>query len=743
MTHVTPSDQGSENNFYNAELFQIILNKYLPYYCLWGGTMLRLKGYPFNRISNAPVENYFGTIKINVLNRENNVRVSRLVRSIREHVLAISKEVNLDIRKTRLTSRKPKRSKIDSQDTSSETCSQEQWNKKQKPTNCYFVGDHLKTQYLNNAEANKEKSIDYKFTKCIYCKNSTNADENPTKWVMCDICDGWVHQKCVSNIEHSYSGDFVCKYCSTELNELEAVASEQTKHERFQNECKAFMHKLEINLEERRQLQENTTAQSESKLWEHERSQRLTSSLFGRVFKAKTPTALENIASRIVENKKISTTATTHGLKQEQVALKLYAKKSNASYVTSGLVIHEKYQYLGASPDALVGNDGVVEVKCPYNIRHFKIRDVKLDFLDQNYELKKNHNFYFQIQGILEVTNRKWCDFVVYTFKDISIERIERNETTFASMFPSLRDFYYFYVLPKLVRPNSTMSLCEKKWTVTKEISLLPNGLVNDIDYYRPLHGKNGYTVAVFSKIPTNIKEIVTSDYVTLDSHEWVSDFAIDILLNVIDEEHEYQIIPSCVSTIIFSQTTYTNHVLQSVQIAKEKLAFPILINGNHWCLAVVDAKRKTFLFLDPFCSTLEKTTLYFDRFKHFISCYNKCNIQNTLPCLKNFQLQLEKHIIQKDGYNCGPYIVYFFHNIINGISLNTPKCMDSYRRALKRSILEKSDDMTEVCLLCGRSAKSSVIACRYCTRKHHIKCLNMEDNFGMQYNMCELCRMY
>ena len=38
--------------------------------------------------------------------------------------------------------------------------------------------------------------------------------------------------------------------------------------------------------------------------------------------------------------------------------------------------------------------------------------------------LKRGHQYYFQIQGQLGITGASWCDFVIYTNKGMSIERI-------------------------------------------------------------------------------------------------------------------------------------------------------------------------------------------------------------------------------------------------------------------------------------------------------------------------------
>ena len=39
-------------------------------------------------------------------------------------------------------------------------------------------------------------------------------------------------------------------------------------------------------------------------------------------------------------------------------------------------------------------------------------------------KLKRNHHYYAQVQGQMGVTGAKWLDFIVYTSKGMSIERI-------------------------------------------------------------------------------------------------------------------------------------------------------------------------------------------------------------------------------------------------------------------------------------------------------------------------------
>lgn len=104
--------------------------------------------------------------------------------------------------------------------------------------------------------------------------------------------------------------------------------------------------------------------------------------------------------------------------------------------------------YLGASPDGLVSNDSVIEVKCPYTGRYEQIVPGKhFSFLEFNGKgeivLKHNSKYYFQIQGQLYISTRKYCYFVVFTFKDLFVQKIELDQQYCeGSLLPKLELFY-------------------------------------------------------------------------------------------------------------------------------------------------------------------------------------------------------------------------------------------------------------------------------------------------------------
>ena len=62
--------------------------------------------------------------------------------------------------------------------------------------------------------------------------------------------------------------------------------------------------------------------------------------------------------------------------------------------------------------------------------------------------LKQSHVYYYQCQGVLNITGLPWIDFVVYTKKDLFIQRIARDINLWNSkILPKLTQFYANYLM--------------------------------------------------------------------------------------------------------------------------------------------------------------------------------------------------------------------------------------------------------------------------------------------------------
>lgn len=90
---------------------------------------------------------------------------------------------------------------------------------------------------------------------------------------------------------------------------------------------------------------------------------------------------------------------------------------------------------IGGSPDGLVGFDGCIEIKCPYNSGNH------IDYLLNGCE---DHRA--QIQANMYFNNRKWCDFVSYDPRmpeelQLVIIRVERDDQFIQDMIARVHDF--------------------------------------------------------------------------------------------------------------------------------------------------------------------------------------------------------------------------------------------------------------------------------------------------------------
>ena len=100
-----------------------------------------------------------------------------------------------------------------------------------------------------------------------------------------------------------------------------------------------------------------------------------------------------------------------------------------------GLVVSQKEQTLACTPDGKVIDPGctepfgLLEVKCPETKFLVTPLDACSDSnfccenVDGQCKLKITHPYYAQVQGQMGVTGTKWCDFVVYTKKGMSIRK--------------------------------------------------------------------------------------------------------------------------------------------------------------------------------------------------------------------------------------------------------------------------------------------------------------------------------
>lgn len=92
------------------------------------------------------------------------------------------------------------------------------------------------------------------------------------------------------------------------------------------------------------------------------------------------------------------------GNEKEAEAREVYQLITGSEVVAVGVVLHPEITMALASPDGLVGDDGLVEIKCPNTATH--IETLLAEAVPGEYV--------FQMQFQMACTGRKWCDFVSF-----------------------------------------------------------------------------------------------------------------------------------------------------------------------------------------------------------------------------------------------------------------------------------------------------------------------------------------
>jgi len=102
--------------------------------------------------------------------------------------------------------------------------------------------------------------------------------------------------------------------------------------------------------------------------------------------------------------KGFTSAAMQHGTDTEPQARMAYELVTGETVVETGFVPHPLIAGFGASPDGLVGSDGLIEIKCPNSATHIET------LLDG----KVPSQYMIQMQVQMMCLGRDWCDFVSY-----------------------------------------------------------------------------------------------------------------------------------------------------------------------------------------------------------------------------------------------------------------------------------------------------------------------------------------
>ncbi|KAK3108400.1 hypothetical protein FSP39_007216 [Pinctada imbricata] len=230
-----------------------------------------------------------------------------------------------------------------------------------------------------------------------------------------------------------------------------------------------YSHTVQVDLERAKFIEKNTRVQSKTSFWFDEREYRITASNFGTFCRLRDST--DPVKTFHQKKKFFTTKSVRHGINYEAEAFAKYQNLRQCTSCPVGLVVNPSVPHIAVTPDRLVKVDNsirLVEIKCPYSIfkrktsiaSQAKDKSFYLQRTDDKFELKSTHDYYYQVQGQLNLCGIDTCDFIVYVPPDdIVIIEVKRDEDFFRTvMLPKLNDIYFNHLLPHFV--TSLYSCC-------------------------------------------------------------------------------------------------------------------------------------------------------------------------------------------------------------------------------------------------------------------------------------------
>lgn len=144
------------------------------------------------------------------------------------------------------------------------------------------------------------------------------------------------------------------------------------------------------------------------------------------------------IAERLTGERQetFTSAAMQHGTDTEDEARDAYAFYRDATVIEAPFVPHPSIAEAGASPDGFVGDDGLLELKCPNTATH-------LDTLERENVPSK---YIKQMQWQMACTGRKWVDFASYDPRlpepmRLFVKRVDRDDEMIADLENAVADF--------------------------------------------------------------------------------------------------------------------------------------------------------------------------------------------------------------------------------------------------------------------------------------------------------------
>jgi len=200
-------------------------------------------------------------------------------------------------------------------------------------------------------------------------------------------------------------------------------------------------------------VEEATTTQN-STLWMDVRKIRITASKLHSVPKTDRANPNNFVNNQLYSRFK-GCAATRHGQKFEHVARQYFEQETGMKCKLSGVVISKDEPFLAASPDGIINDKTILEIKCPTKPIQELLSSGKYDVVITNGEPelspKGANGYYYQVQLGMFCTKTDLCKFLVWTPVQSIVVDVKYNKEFVNAILPRVRRFYFNHLLVRIV----------------------------------------------------------------------------------------------------------------------------------------------------------------------------------------------------------------------------------------------------------------------------------------------------
>ena len=265
-----------------------------------------------------------------------------------------------------------------------------------------------------------------------------------------------------------------------------------------------------------------------------------------------------------------------------------------------------------------------------------------------------------------------------------------------------------------------------------------PNGLISNVNYYFE-ETEEDTIIGKYNNTPSNLSTnkdsyfvLQSGEYQTLNNTNGLDGDVTDAFAKI----NEPSWLNSCFLPSELARRIYKNEeFFLDIPLNKceNYIFFPFVVE-NSWTLIVADVQNKKLFHFDQVKKELASN------FEKFLQS-NGFNSTNW---------DVVAHTQNRHNTTCGLYVMHLMDSLGKGLPLDENFEPNLYRTRVAEQLLEKSDDMKNICLYCfDEKIDDNKLHCKICKRFAHESCL--KSNYEIEMNsflingdyFCERCKLY